>query len=244
MTDLSTATPYALKEAVKGGRALRQFLAARDDVRALYFTQQWGVLDWFGRWGMIREYPIERFQAQRQHLAKLFDLGVAIKGGNRTNILGALRLLGKNRRTSSIGLCSNVWSEDFSPEERDLVEAGFYPFDVFQARYTKSAPSGVDYASAMFSAELTQAPRLELVRRNRRTSLHEVRHLRDLGEALRLSLRLGYESLHHIICAGCGEDALMRRSDARYCEDDRCSGRARVRRYRERKAALALLGTQ
>ena len=235
VADYEGGSAFPLATAVKKGRALREFVRVTTDEGARAFTESLGFLYWEN--GRRATFPLARFHLQRERVLTLIDLSAALRQGDAQRVARALREDGNVRRKLDAELDSDPWEEDLTAEEKRDVAEGRKPTDVFIGRHSGSQISTKEYAAQLLADELHQRSRSRFVRKNRQSRLEEVRRPTDLRQAILWSLRSSFPILHHIVCASCGEDAVVRRSDAVYCSE-RCGGRARARRLREARAAM------
>ncbi len=234
VADYEGGSAFPLATAVKKGRALCAFVSARTDEGARAFTESWGFLYWES--GQSTTFPLNRFHLQRKRLLTLIDLIDALRQGNEPNIALALRACGSARRRLDAAQGTDPWAADLTEEEKRLVAEGRKPIDVFIGRHLGKQVSTREYAGQLLAEELHQKSQPRFVRENRQSRLEEIRQPRDLLQAIQWSLRSDFPIFHHIVCESCGEDAVVRRSDAVYCSET-CGGRARARRFREKARA-------
>jgi hypothetical protein len=234
VADLAGGTPYPLTKAVEKGRALRAFVRVRNDDDARVFTETWGLLYLRFENGRGDTFPLDCFYAERRYLIDLTDVSAALRSGDTAKIAEALRVCAASKRALTSDWWSDPYEADLNEEEKHIVAQGYPSMDVLLARYTGQLMTPMAYAGRLLAEELHQPRRLEFARENRESRLHEVLDLRALNQALRWTLRTQYRVLHHIICEGCGNDAVVRRADGRYCQEG-CGGRVRAQRRRDRR---------
>jgi hypothetical protein len=235
VADLTGAISYPLEEAVKKGRALRLLVDVRNDDDARVFTETWGFMYPRFENGRADTFPLALFYSERRYLIDLSDLNTALRSGNSERIEEALRISAASRDAVSpdFGI-DNAFAADLTDAERQLVARGYPAMDVFLKRWTGQLMTPTAYAGRLLAEALHQPRRLQYVRKNRESRLHEVIDPRTLIQALRWTIRSQYRVQHHIICESCGGDGMVRRANARYCSD-RCAVRARAQRLRERR---------
>jgi|SRR5262245_38590430 len=233
IANFAAARRYPLRDAVDGGRALKQFGEAADDDRAQAFTEAWGFLHNRYEDGRADRYPLRLFHAKRQHLLALTQLMNALRTGR--HLEDAVAALKEARATVHHATWGGPPRDDrlpLRPELRALVEAGIAPL-VAAAFVERTRVTLPEAAAQDLASELNIQHQFSIVRNGRGRWITEDTPVVDcLDMALRWTLRAGFGRWHYRICESCGTPWIAGRSDSRFCTE-RCGTRLRVRRFRQ-----------
>jgi predicted RNA-binding Zn-ribbon protein involved in translation (DUF1610 family) len=248
--DFERSPTYPLLEAAREGRALNALFDARADDEVCAFTQNWGFLHYRGDGGRWDRFPLALYHLHRNYLFALARLSTALRARrqNQADIAAALLALKTSRSGREAYLYqrspSGILEATLTEPERALADQGVPTSVLVQARYetralsnngpTKTALS--EYAAWTLASELPVQHRLRPLKHSTRTtrhpwSLEEVPIVSSLEDVLRWTIRSRYQVLHHFFCESCGNEAISRRTDTRFCSPQ-CGTRARVQRFR------------